>query len=774
MSTIRVVNVQHTDATEPNIVLQSDGTSIFASGITISGGTNLTVSGTAEFASGTVSAPGITFIDDNNTGIYEPAADTVAITTGGTERLRVDSTGNIGIGTTTPVETLEIQSATNTTLRISNQDDSTSRIYFRNVGSTDMNISVTNAEMTFNGGSNERMRIDSSGRLLVATTTSMQSASTLQVSRANGNGIITIGRDDVSVSAGNGIGAIDFYGNAGGTYQQCARILAIAEDTHALGDKATGFAFYTNGGGSSATERMRIDSSGNVGIGTTSPAAKLQLIPTAVDTDIFAIRRQDSTNINLFRFFQDSNVAQGTGAAHLNTENRDLILTAAPTAGIDDGIYVKTTGEVGIGNSSPGNYSGVAKDLVVGNHSGAHGITIAAQSNNAGYLSWADGTNTTAQQRAGRISYSHSTNSMRFGTNASERMRIDSSGRLLIGTTSASSTSHALQVKSSDSAEAVKILGRDSDDISQLNFYEADGSTILGGLQYRQDHVNFRHRVGDIRFATGGTTERMRIDSAGRVLLGLTTNLNVGNLQVKETIAACRASNSTAAGQNIGTINFADSRPGTYGLIKCQSDGSPGASDYPGRLMFFTTPNGSGTPKEYMRISQTGAFTSFTSGGFHGFKTNATSASSEFLRFQNNSSSLTTGTTVARVRADGDLENANNSYTGLSDVKLKENIVDASSQWEDIKTLRVRNYNFKQETGFSTHTQLGVIAQELETVSPGLVKESPDLDNEGNDLGTTTKSVNYSVLYMKAVKALQEAMDRIETLEAKVTALEAG
>ena len=109
MSTIRVVNIQHSDATEPNIVLEADGTAIFASGITISGGTNLTVSGTAEFASGTVSAPSITFIDDNNTGIYEPAADTVAITTAATERLRVDSSGRVGIGTTSPVHNLEIK-----------------------------------------------------------------------------------------------------------------------------------------------------------------------------------------------------------------------------------------------------------------------------------------------------------------------------------------------------------------------------------------------------------------------------------------------------------------------------------------------------------------------------------------------------------------------------------------------------------------------------------------------------------------------------------------
>jgi hypothetical protein len=123
----------------------------------------------------------------------------------------------------------------------------------------------------------------------------------------------------------------------------------------------------------------------------------------------------------------------------------------------------------------------------------------------------------------------------------------------------------------------------------------------------------------------------------------------------------------------------------------------------------------------------------------------------------------------ARIFGDGDLENTNNSYAGLSDIKLKENIVDANSQWDDLKTFQVRNYNFKPETGYSTHTQIGLIAQEVELISPGLVSESPDRDEDGNDLGTVTKSVNYSVLYMKAVKALQEAMERIEVLEQRLT-----
>ena len=130
------------------------------------------------------------------------------------------------------------------------------------------------------------------------------------------------------------------------------------------------------------------------------------------------------------------------------------------------------------------------------------------------------------------------------------------------------------------------------------------------------------------------------------------------------------------------------------------------------------------------------------------------------------------------VYSNGNVVNTNNSYGAISDVKLKENIVDANSQWHDLKALQVRKYNFKEG---QTHTQIGLVAQEAEVVSPGLVYESPDRDAEGNDLGTVTKSVNYSVLYMKAVKALQEAMERIETLEAsnadllaRVSALESA
>ena len=124
------------------------------------------------------------------------------------------------------------------------------------------------------------------------------------------------------------------------------------------------------------------------------------------------------------------------------------------------------------------------------------------------------------------------------------------------------------------------------------------------------------------------------------------------------------------------------------------------------------------------------------------------------------------------IAGTGDVTNVNNSYGSISDSKLKENIVDANSQWNDIKSLRIRNFNYIDDS--DKKKMLGLVAQEVETVSSGLVYETIDRDEKSVDLGTTTKNLRYSVLYMKSVKALQEAMTRIETLESEVTALKSS
>jgi len=142
------------------------------------------------------------------------------------------------------------------------------------------------------------------------------------------------------------------------------------------------------------------------------------------------------------------------------------------------------------------------------------------------------------------------------------------------------------------------------------------------------------------------------------------------------------------------------------------------------------------------------------------------------------------GTLKSEIEVNGDFQSATNSYGATSDLNLKENIVDSGSQWNDIKAMRVRKFSFKEESADAPN-MIGVIAQELESAGMDkLVKthlefnpaddggdDVPVLDSSGNQ--KSHKSVKYSVIHMKALKALQEAMERIEALETKVASLEA-
>jgi hypothetical protein len=120
------------------------------------------------------------------------------------------------------------------------------------------------------------------------------------------------------------------------------------------------------------------------------------------------------------------------------------------------------------------------------------------------------------------------------------------------------------------------------------------------------------------------------------------------------------------------------------------------------------------------------------------------------------------------VRDSGNVQNTNNSYGAISDAKLKENVTDATPKLEKLQQVRVVNYNLIGEA----QKQIGVIAQELEQVFPGMVEEAIDRDTEGNDLGTTTKSVKYSVFVPMLIKAIQEQQAIITALTARVAALE--
>ena len=183
--------------------------------------TTLGATGVATFSAGTVSAPAITTTGDTNTGIYFPAADTIAFTEGGVESMRIDSSGNVGIGTSSPDTKLVIDGAfDNSSSKAGNNPNkgltitssaAGSNNYARgnefgivfatnNGGATDysgagimaipiVSASFVGADLVFQTHTSststleERMRIDSSGNLLVGITTARANAGDVQVSK---------------------------------------------------------------------------------------------------------------------------------------------------------------------------------------------------------------------------------------------------------------------------------------------------------------------------------------------------------------------------------------------------------------------------------------------------------------------------------------------------------------------------------------------------------------------------------------------------------------
>jgi len=119
------------------------------------------------------------------------------------------------------------------------------------------------------------------------------------------------------------------------------------------------------------------------------------------------------------------------------------------------------------------------------------------------------------------------------------------------------------------------------------------------------------------------------------------------------------------------------------------------------------------------------------------------------------------GVTNIKILGNGNIQNANNSYGAISDFKLKENIVDTSDKLNDLLKVKIRNFNLIGQQ----MKQIGVIAQELETIFPNLIEETNDIDKNGLNLGTTTKSVKYSVFIPILIKAIQELNTKIENLK---------
>jgi hypothetical protein len=212
---------------------------------------------------------------------------------GGSERLRISSDGKVGIGTSSPVKQLHIHNSSATEAQIQLTDSGTGSTTSDGMrvgwnGTLGQIYVYENADLRFATNASERMRIDSSGRLLLGLTSSIGGGALLQV-QGSGNRKAHFHQPDT------GSCIIQFTNSVTGTATTDGLIVGLdsTEDGLIFVQEAKTLNFGTNN-----TERMRIDSSGLVGIGTSSPSSKLHIAETNGNAKLTLQRTNSASNTN--------------------------------------------------------------------------------------------------------------------------------------------------------------------------------------------------------------------------------------------------------------------------------------------------------------------------------------------------------------------------------------------------------------------------------------------------------------------------------------------
>jgi hypothetical protein len=509
------------------------------------------------------------------------------------------------------------------------------------------------------------------------------------------------GFNSVQLSDSNGT-YFDFY--TGATQQ--ARIISLPNDLRINQITSGTLGLWTNN-----TERLRIDSAGLVGIGTSDP----------------------STILTIQKNIDSSAYGSGTQVIDFKT----------PYPGFDVGTIKSSI------------YSGVSSQVPL--------------ATNKGYLAF----------------LTHN------GTSLTEKLRIESNGSVGIGATPSAGNKLHVAVDA-DGDYAIYGISPGSSGLTGLNPDGTNGNVLRWG--------GVGTNAGVLRFISGASSERARLTSSGQLLVGTSTGVAIGagsealiqgavstgfNLALYSTINSSGAggiaigkSRNGAVVQNnddLGSIVFAGHDGTDYqtrsASIAAFVDGTPGANDMPGRLTFSTTADGAASPTERMRITNDG-YIRFNITGDPGSSGNngvqIGFASQNYWRSRNSG----TGSYGHMVfyNDNGNVGNITTSgsataYNTSSDYRLKENVAAVTDGITRLQQLKPSRFNFIADPD---HTVDGFIAHEAQAVVPECVTGEKDaVDADGNPV---YQGIDQSKLVPLLTAALQEAIAKIESLEARLTA----
>jgi hypothetical protein len=574
----------------------------------------------------------------------------------------------------------------------------------------------------------------------------------VEVVGSSGRGNLTL---NTTQADGTGVtaGTIAFRGGPSTSGGAEGRIALIASSTEgATANNRGGYInFNTKVDNGTLAERMRIDSSGNVGIGTISASTFGKFAVAGAD-DAALLGLSSATGVLRARAYNTAttgSVIESTNAAQSAYANLFLNgLNLLLGTGNTERMRITSAGNVGIGTDSPADPLVVRKDQAAttrirvanktGNTAATAGILFENSTSDTGSVAlWDAGTvgaftayglNIESGGSGGvNIGASNASGAIRFATGGTtERARIDSSGNVGIGTSSPRVVSGYVSVGINGTSGGLLDLFSNGNRVA--TFGADSGGTVIGSIN-----------AAYLGFTTNGT-ERARIDTSGNLLVGTTA----------------------ATGLVVAQRNTAGGYSAAFGARAIGT-----AQGQVAGYMFLPTFTGTGdnTPRRAADIwagfngNWTGEYLVFGVGT--GAGNDAGNQTVERMRIDAGGNLTITGATATKA--------SGTTWANPSDQRLKDNIRDYVKGTTELMQVRVREWEYNGKGGTTEGMKgLGVIADEVMTVLPSTVENYDAKLNADDEETTAIKKFDATEITWLLVKTVQEQQAVIAQLQADV------